>query len=63
GAGKTISIVEARRPSDLSERGPADEIASRLGLPVAADGLVDWDVFQGLRMKDADRSQLEYGKR
>jgi heme-degrading monooxygenase HmoA len=50
GASKTISIVEAKRPSDLPARAPADEVASRLGLPVAAtaDGLVDWDVFDAI---------------
>jgi Uncharacterized enzyme involved in biosynthesis of extracellular polysaccharides len=48
GASKTISLIEAQRPPDLPEKAPAKEIASRLGLPVAASGLVDWDVFEAI---------------
>ena len=48
GASKIISIVEAKCPSNLPERAPADEVASRLGLPAAAGGLVDWDVFDAI---------------
>lgn len=48
GASKAISIIEAKRPSDLPERATAEEVASRLGLPAAADGLVEWDVFDAI---------------
>jgi heme-degrading monooxygenase HmoA len=48
GASKTISIVEAKRPSDLPERAPADEVASRLGLPAAVGGLVEWGLFDAI---------------
>ncbi len=48
GAGKAVSIVEAKRPPGLPESAPAGEIASRLGLPADADGLVEWDVFDAI---------------
>ncbi len=50
GASKVVSIIEAKCASDLSRSATTEEVASRLGLPVAAaaDGLVDWDVFDAI---------------
>ena len=48
GEGTTVSFVDVKKPSTLSETAPATEIATYLGLDRAASGLVGWDVYDAV---------------
>lgn len=48
GASKVVSIIETHRPAELREDAAAEQVACRLGLPVDAAGLFEWDVFEAI---------------
>jgi len=48
GASKHVTITEMQRPADLPLAAGAVATAERLGLRTDAEGLVDWDVFEGV---------------
>jgi heme-degrading monooxygenase HmoA len=48
GEATTITLIEAKRPAELREGAPADEVAGYLGLDLQAEGLVGWDVFDAV---------------
>ena len=47
GDATTITLVDAKRPAELSEKA-ADDVATYLGLDASAKGLVGWDVFDAV---------------
>jgi heme-degrading monooxygenase HmoA len=48
GEGTTITFIDAKRATKLSDTASATEIASYLGLDVNAAGLVGWDVYDAV---------------
>jgi heme-degrading monooxygenase HmoA len=48
GDATTITLIDAGRPPEWVERTGPDHIASWLGLPADASGLVAWDVFDAV---------------
>jgi heme-degrading monooxygenase HmoA len=47
GAGTTVTLIDAKRPSDVANANPA-EVSEGLGLDPRAAGLVSWDVFDAV---------------
>jgi heme-degrading monooxygenase HmoA len=48
GAGKAVTLVDARRAADWVKEAGAEEVARSLNLDLSAPGLVAWDVFDAL---------------
>jgi heme-degrading monooxygenase HmoA len=48
GKATTITLIDAKRPAELPEDAPADEVARYLGLEVQTEGLVGWDAFDAV---------------
>jgi heme-degrading monooxygenase HmoA len=48
GLGRIASLTMARRPVDMVDDMLAESLAEYLGLDTEADGLVNWDVFEGI---------------
>ena len=48
GAGAAVVLVDARLPPERLASADATDVAARLGLAPAADGLVAWDVFDAV---------------
>jgi heme-degrading monooxygenase HmoA len=46
GAGTTVTLIDAKRPTEVVARATAHEVARWLGLP--ADGPIAWDVFEAV---------------
>jgi hypothetical protein len=43
-----VTLVDAKRPAELPQGAPAEEVAAYLGLDAGAAGLVAWDVFEAV---------------
>ncbi|MBO0711162.1 MAG: antibiotic biosynthesis monooxygenase [Acetobacteraceae bacterium] len=48
GPAKAVSIVDIKRPPDLAEDAPAEDIARRLGWRADLPGLLAWDVYDAI---------------
>jgi heme-degrading monooxygenase HmoA len=48
GEATTVTFIDVKKPSILSQTAPATEIATYLGLDRAASGLVGWDVYDAV---------------
>jgi heme-degrading monooxygenase HmoA len=48
GDAKTLSLIEMTRPPGLHENASSSEVATHLGLPAQAEGLVGWDSFEAI---------------
>ena len=48
GEGTTITLIDTKRPAELSDEASSDAVARWLGLRPAASGLVFWDVFDAV---------------
>lgn len=48
GEAAAVSLIDAKRPSDWVKQSKPEEVAKWLGLPLATEGLVAWDVFDAV---------------
>jgi heme-degrading monooxygenase HmoA len=48
GAGTTVSLIDAKRPSEWVKQTDPNDLAKWLGLDTSAGGLVAWDVFDAV---------------
>ena len=48
GEGTTVSFIDAKMSSSLTDAAPAMEIAAYLGLDRTASGLVEWDIYDAV---------------
>jgi heme-degrading monooxygenase HmoA len=48
GEGTTVTLIDARRPSEWVSQAKPEEVAKWLGLAPEAPGLVGWDVFDAV---------------
>jgi len=52
GEGTIVSLIDAKRPSSLTDTAAATEIAAYLGLDRTSSGLVAWDVYDAVLISD-----------
>jgi len=48
GAGTTVTLIDAKKPTSWTQIPDAAECAQYLGLETTADGLINWDVFDAV---------------